>query len=160
MLNPSQIHPINNYHLIQLEHRNEGRLIHLAGERQLGSARRGKCVRSDKWRTDLSVLVSHGGIPVADAADLVMVPGSGVISAGGELQEPYVHISPIELVRSELIITPEVYNYSGWYEIIEIFEQDELAIGDIVLPIYGTPRLEMEDNTEDIPIDGIGVMQC
>jgi hypothetical protein len=97
---------------------------------------------------------------VADAADLIMVPGSSVISAGGELQRPYVHISPIELVRSELIITPEVYNFSGWYRIVEIFPDAELNVDDIVLPIYGTPRLEMEDDTEYINIEGIGVVEC
>ena len=159
-MNIAHIHPINNYHLIQLEPRNANRLIHLAGERPLSSARYGKCVRSDNWATDLRMLVSHGGVPVADATDLVLVPGLGVISAGGELQRPYVHIAPIELVRSELIITPETYNYSGWYRILDIFPGAELSVNDVVLPIYGTPRLEMEDDTEYISFEGIGVVQC
>lgn len=98
---------------------------------------------------------------MGDGTDLLMVPGSAIIRVDGELQEPYVHIEQVELVRSELIVVPEIYNFSGWYKIIDIFkEQTELTTGDIILPLYGTPRLEMEDDTEYINIQGIGVLQC
>lgn len=159
-MNVNKIQPINNLHLIQLEDRNEDRLIHLAGSRSITSARPGKCVRSDRW-TDSNLLISSGGIPISDDENLVMVTTRAVIRVEGEIQEPYLHIEPIELVRSELIITPEIYNYSGWYRILDIFpQQTELSAGDIILPIYGTPRLEMEDDTEYISIEGVGVVQC
>ena len=106
------------------------------------------------------MLVSSGGSPISDDGTLVMVPGTAIIRVDGKLQEPYVHISPVELVRSELIIVPEIYNYSGWYRVLDIFQNPEVQVDDIILPIYGTPRLELEDNTEYISINGIGVKQC
>ena len=159
-MNLNNLHPINNYHLVQLEDVNAHRLIHLGGQRSISSVRSGTCTRSDLFRTGAHLLISRGGIPVPDEDDYFLVPGKTIISVDGELREPYVHIQPIELIRSELIITPEIYNWSGWYKIIDIFPAAPLSINDVVLPLYGTPRLELEDDTEYVNIDGIGVVEC
>jgi hypothetical protein len=105
--------------------------------------------------------VSQGGAPINSSGSLRLLSTRAFIRVSGVLQEPYVHIEPIELVRSELIITPEIYNYSGWYRILDIFKAEHgLTIGTEVFPLYGTPRIEMEDDTEYITIEGIGVMKC
>jgi hypothetical protein len=155
----STITPINNRHLVELEDRNENRLIHLGGGRSIESARYGMCLRSAEY-TGCRLLVAHGGTPISNNGSLVMVQGSAIIRVDGVLREPYAHISPVEFIQSKLIITPEIYNFSGWYRVLDIFPNPEVQVEDIILPIYGTPRLEMSDNTEYISINGIGVKQC
>ena len=154
-----KIHPINNNHLVQVEEQNANRLIHLAGKRQLSGTRSGKCLRSDRFE-GANVLVCQGGAPIGDRGHLFLVQRRAFIRVDGDIQEPYVHIEPIELVRSTLIITPEIYNWSGWYTVLDTFPNNEISPGDEVFPLYGTPRIEMGDDTEYIHLEGIGVVKC
>ena len=158
MVNPETIFPINNNCLVQLEERNEGRIIHLAGKRSISSARRGICLRpQDSANQD--VLVAHGGIPVGNDEHLVLVPRCNFIRIGGSLQDPYIQITPEEVASAGRIALPETF-FSGWYRVVDVFPNCELTINQRVLPIYGEPRLEMEDDSEYCSISAIGVVEC
>jgi hypothetical protein len=152
------IQPLNNLHLVQMEDRNANRIIHLGSKRSISSARYGLCVRSDKYE-GCRVLCSHGGLPYDTGKDLFFVPEGNFIRVDKVLQKPYIQIQPLESYQGGTILVPEIY-FSGWYIVLETFPGAEVSRNQHVVPIYGQPRLEMEDDTEYIHQDGIGVVKC
>ena len=157
-MQPDDIHPINNHHLVEMEDRNHGRIIHLGSKRSIASARYGVCLRSDRYQGE-RVLCAHGGIPIDGERALFLVPGRAIIRVGEQLQEPYIQIQPTESALGGRFYIPETY-FSGWYRVIDTFPKADLSIGADVVPIYGEPRLEMDDDTEYVHFNAIGVVKC
>ena len=155
-----KLNPIGDHHLIQLEDPNHGRLIHLGSERPLSSAFYAKYYAGGLCPAGTRVLCGHGGVPVSDRRELRMVGKRAFIRIGEDLQDPYIQITPEETVHSSIIWVIEQY-FSGWYTVLDVPPNcRELSTGDRVLPIYGMPRMEMEDDSEYVNLEAIGVVSC
>jgi hypothetical protein len=156
-MNINKINPINGNHLIRLDDRRQHGSIILGSDRDISSVHSGICLRSDRYegkRLD----VSDGGLPITDDESLRMVREEAFVRIEGTIQRPYVHIVQEEVGLAGSIWTPEDF-YSGWYTVLEVFENEDIHKGDRVLPIYGEPRLTMEDESEYVHINAIGVVE-
>lgn len=158
MIDPKTIQPLGDRCLVQLEKGEKSGLIYLGSERPLSAARGGKCLRSEQ-HTNQTVLVAHGGIPLNDDESLVLVPEKNLIRIDGVLQDPYIQITPEEVRMASLIDLPEIF-FSGWYRVVDVFPGCEVSVDQRVLPIYGEPRLDMEDDSEYCSISAVGVVEC
>jgi hypothetical protein len=156
-MNIESINPINDNHLVRYAGKQEGRIVYVGSGRALSAARRAQCLRSPRFE-GMELLCAHGGAPIDDEGNLALVPTANVIRAGEAIQQPYVQIVPEEVSKAGLIDLPECF-FSGWYVVLDAYVGAEVCKGQRVVPLYGSPRLEMEDDSEYVTVDAIGVVE-